>query len=118
MEQDRVFFQEQYSATSLCLFCPWREFLAGEPNRDSADQVLVRLKLHLQLRTKSLEEGVRAWRRIAEFLVEKDHRTNNDGRRAAEEPELCDRQESALENFSGPLLQLGMDLDEKERPFI
>jgi len=68
---------------------------------------------------KSLEKDVQAWRRMAEFLVEKDRRTNDDiRRRAAEEPELrarCDRQESALEDTSERLLQLEEDLEEKQK---
>ena len=57
---------------------------------------------------------------MAEFLVEKDQRTNDDiRRRAAEEPELrakCDRQESALEGRclgrTDGKLKLNLELNE------
>ena len=125
-EQDRDFFREQYTKASGFVSSVRDENAELEKQikiaTDQAQSGVSLIKTTFELRTKSLEEDVRAWRRIAEFLIEKDHRTNDDiRRRAAEEPELrakCDRQESALEEFSERLLQVEMDLDEKERLFV
>ena len=125
-EQDRDFFQEQYTKASGFVSSVRDENSELEKQIkiviDQAQSGVSLIKTTFELRTKSLEEDARAWRKIAEFLIEKDHRTNdNIRRRAAEEPELrarCDRQEGALEDFSERLLQLEMDLDEKERLFV
>ena len=125
-EQDRDFFREQYTKASGFVSSVRDENAELEKQikiaTDQAQSGVSLIKTTFELRTKSLEEDARAWRRIAEFLIEKDHRTNDDiRRRAAEEPELrarCDRQEGALEDFSERLLQLEMDLDEKERLFV
>ena len=125
-EQDRDFFREQYAMASGFVSSVRDENAELEKQikiaTDQAHSGVSLIKTTFELRTKSLEEDVRAWRRIAEFLIEKDHRTNDDiRRRAAEEPELrarCDRQESALEDFSERLSQAEMDLDEKESLFV
>ena len=125
-EQDRDFFREQYAMASGFVSSVRDENAELEKQikiaTDQAHSGVSLIKTTFELRTKSLEEDVRAWRRIAEFLIEKDHRTNDDmRRRAAEEPELrarCDRQESALEDVSERLSQAEMDLDEKERLFV
>ena len=125
-EQDRDFFREQYTKASGFVSSVRDENAELEEQikiaTDQARSGVNLIKTTFELRMKSLEEDARAWRRIAEFLMEKDHRTNDDiRRRAAEQPELrarCDRQESALEDFSGRLLQLEKDLDEKERLFV
>jgi hypothetical protein len=124
-EQDRDFFREQYAIASGFVSSVRDENAELEKQikiaTDQAHSGVSLIKTTFELRTKSLEEDVRAWRRIAEFLIEKDHQTNDDiRRRAAEEPELrarCDRQESALEDASERLSQAEMDLDEKERLF-
>ena len=125
-EKDRDFFREQYTIASGFVSSVRDENAELEKQikiaTDQAQSGVSLIKTTFELRTKSLEEDVRAWRRVAEFLIEKDHRTNDDiRRRAAEEPELrarCDRQESALEDFSERLLQVKMDLEEKERLFV
>ena len=123
-EQDRDFFREQYTIASGFVSSVRDENTELEKQikiaTEQAHSGVSLIKTTFELRTKSLEEDVRAWRRIAEFLMDKDHRTNDDiRRRAAEEPELrarCDRQESALEDFSERQLQSEMDL--KERLFV
>lgn len=125
-EQDRDFFREQYAIASGFVSSVRDENAELEKQikiaTDQAHSGVSLIKTTFELRTKSLEEDVRAWRRVAGFLIEKDHRTNDDIRRhAAEEPELrarCDRQESALEDLSERLSQAEMDLDEKERLFV
>lgn len=125
-EQDRDFFREQYTKASGFVTSVRDENTELEKQIkiaiDQAQSGVSLIKTTFDLRTKSLEEDARAWRRIAEFLIEKDHRTNDDiRRRAAEESELrarCDRQEGALEDFSERLLQKEMDLEEKERLFV
>ena len=125
-EQDRDFFREQYAKASGFVSSVRDENVELEKQikiaTDQAQSGISLIRTTFELRTKSLQEDVRAWRRTAEFLMEKDHRTNDDiRRRAAEEPELrarCDRQESALEDISERLLQLEMDLDEKQRQLV
>ena len=125
-EQDRDFFREQYAKASGFVSSVREENAELEKQikiaTDQAQLGVSSIKTTFELRTKSLEEDVRAWRRIAEFLIEKDHRTNDDiRRRAAEEPELrarCDRQKGALEDISERLLQLEMDLVEKQRLLV
>lgn len=125
-EQDRDFFREQYAIASGFVSSVRDENAELEKQikiaTDQAHSGVSLIKTTFELRTKSLEEDVRAWRRIAEFLMEKDHRTNDDiRRRAAEEPELrarSDRQEGALEDFGESLLQLEKDLDEKEKQLV
>jgi hypothetical protein len=125
-EQDRDFFREQYAKASGFVSSVRDENAELEKQikiaTDQAQLGVSSIKTTFELRTKSLEEDVRAWRRIAEFLIEKDRRTNNDiRRRAAEEPELrarCDRQEGALEDISERLMQLEMDLDEKQKLLV
>ena len=125
-EQDRDFFREQYAIASGFVSSVRDENAELEKQikiaTDQAHSGVSLIKTTFEQRTKSLQEDVRAWRRIAEFLIEKDHRTNDDiRRRAAEEPELrarCNRQEDALEDISERLSQAEMDLDEKERLFV
>jgi chromosome segregation ATPase len=115
-EQDRDFFREQYTKASGFVSSVRDENAELEKQikiaTDQAQSGVSLIKTTFELRTKSLEEDVRAWRRMAEFLIEKDRRTNDDIRtRAAQEPELrarCDRQEGALE-------QMDMELEEKQR---
>ena len=125
-EQDRDFFREQYAKASAFVSSVRDENVELEKRikiaTDQAQSGVSLIKATFELRTKSLEEDVRAWRRMADFLMEKDRRTNDDIRkRAAEEPELrarCDRQESALEETSERLEQLEMELEEKQRLYL
>jgi chromosome segregation ATPase len=105
-EKDREFFREQYARAS--------GFVASvrDENQDLEKRIKIAeeqtqtgvglIKATFELRVKTLEEDAKSWRKMAEFLIEKDQRTENDElrRRAAEEPELrarCERQEGALE---------------------
>ena len=125
-ENDRDFFREQYTKASGFVSSVRDENSELEERikiaTDQAQSGVSLIKSTFELRIKSLEKDVQAWRRMAEFLVEKDRRTNDDmRRRAAEEPELrarCDRQESALEDTSERLLQLEVDLEEKEKMLL
>ena len=122
-ENDRDFFREQYTEASNFVTSVRDENAELEKQikiaTDQSQSGVSLVKATFELRIKSLEKDVHAWRSMAEFLVEKDRRTNDDiRRRAAEEPELrarCDRQESALEETTERLLQLEMDLEEKQK---
>ena len=125
-EQDRDFFQEQYAKASGFVTSVRDENTELEKQikiaTDQSRSGVSLIKSTFELRIKSLEEDVRAWRRMAEFLIDKDRRTNDDiRRRAGEEPELrarCDRQESVLEDTSERLDQLEMDLEENQRKLL
>lgn len=126
-EQDRDFFREQYAKASAFVSSVRDENVELEKRikiaNDQAQSGVDLIKSTFELRTKSLEEDVRAWRRMAEFLMEKDRRTNEDDvrRRAAEQPELralCDRQESALEESSERLMEMQRSLEASQRMFV
>ena len=125
-EKDRDFFREQYAKASGFVSSVRDENAELERRikiaTDQTQSGVSLIKTTFELRIKSLEGDLRAWRRMAEFLVEKDRRTNDDiRRRAAEEPELrarCDRQESALEDTSERLLQMKWDLEEKQKMLL
>ncbi|KAF8800063.1 hypothetical protein BYT27DRAFT_7200560 [Phlegmacium glaucopus] len=125
-EQDRDFFREQYAKASGFVSSVRDENAELEKqikiSTDQAQSGVSLIKTTFELRTKSLEEDVRAWRKMAEFLIEKDRRTNDDIRkRAAEEPELrarCDQQEAVLEETSERMEQLEMELAEKQRMYV
>ena len=124
-EQDRDFFREQYLKASGFVSSVRDENVELEKQikiaTDQAQSGVSLIKATFELRTKSLEEDIRAWRKMAEFLIEKDRRTNDDiRRRAAEEPELrakCDQQEAVIEENCDRIAQLEMDLAEKQRMF-
>jgi chromosome segregation ATPase len=125
-EKDRDFFREQYGMASSFVSSVRDENTELEKQikiaTDQAQSGVSLIKTTFELRIKSLEMDVKSWRRMAEFLVEKDRRTNDDiRRRAADEPELrarCDRLESALECTSDRLLQLEADLEEKQKMLL
>lgn len=125
-EQDRDFFREQYTRSSAFVSSVRDENSDLEKRikiaTEQAQSGVSLIKNTFELRMKSLEEDVRAWRKMAEFLIEKDRRTNDDvRRRAAEEPELrakCDQREGALEEASERLTELEMELEEKERMYV
>ena len=125
-EKDRDFFREQYAKASGFVSSVREENAELEKRikiaTDQTQTGVSLIKTTFELRMKLLETDVRAWRRVAEFLMEKDRRTNDDiRRRAAEEPELrarCDRQECALEGASQRLLQVEVDLKEKQKVLL
>ena len=125
-EKDRDFFREQYAKASSFVSSVRDENTELEKQikiaTDQAQSGVSLIKTTFELRMKSLEMDVRSWRRMAEFLVEKDRRTNDDIRkRAAEEPELrarCDRQKNALEDTAERLLRLEADLEEKQKMLL
>ena len=125
-EKDRDFFREQYAKASGFVSSVREENAELEKRikiaTDQTQTGVSLIKTTFELRMKLLETDVRAWHRVAEFLMEKDRRTNDDiRRRAAEEPELrarCDRQECALEGASQRLLQVEVDLKEKQKVLL
>ncbi|KAF8805752.1 hypothetical protein BYT27DRAFT_6654556 [Phlegmacium glaucopus] len=125
-EQDRDFFREQYAKASAFVSSVRDENAELEKQTkiatDQAQSGVNLIKTTFELRTKSLEDDVRAWRKTAEFLIEKDRRANDDiRRRAAEEPELrarCDLQEAMLEETSKRIEQPEMELAEKQRMYV
>jgi hypothetical protein len=105
-ERDREFFREQYARASGFVASVRDENQELEKRIKIAEEQTQTgvglIKATFELRVKTLEEDAKSWRKMAEFLIEKDQRTENDElrRRAAEEPELrarCERQEGALE---------------------
>ena len=125
-ENDRDFFREQY-ATASGFVSSVRDENAELEKRimiatDQSQSGVRMVKSTYDLRMKTLERDVHAWRRMAELMVEKDRRTNDDIRsRAAEEPELrarCDRQKITLEETSKRLLRLEEDLEETEKTLL
>ena len=125
-ERDRELFREHYMKASAFVSSIRDENADLEKQMkiatDQAKSGVSLIKSTFKLRIQSLERDVHAWRRMTEFLVEKDKRTNDDiRRRAAEEPELrarCDRQEIALRDTSKRLLQLEVDLEEKDKMLL
>lgn len=122
-ESDRDFFREQYAKASSFVSSVRDENAELEKQikiaQDQAQSGVKLIKTTFELRVKSLEEDLRAWRRMAEFLIEKDRRTNDDEirRRAAEEPELrarCDRQEGVLEDTLERVEMLESELETKQ----
>ena len=122
-EKDREFFREQYARAS--------GFVSSvrDENQDLEKRIKIAeeqtqngvglVKATFELRVKTLEEDAKSWRKMAEFLIEKDQRSENDElrRRAAEEPELrarCERQEGALEADEDRIEHLELQLEEKE----
>ena len=116
-ERDRELFREHYMKASAFVSSIRDENADLEKQMkiatDQAKSGVSLIKSTFKLRIQSLERDVHAWRRMTEFLVEKDKRTNDDiRRRAAEEPELrarCERQKFALQDTSKRLLRLELD---------
>lgn len=123
-DNDREFFREQYAKAS--------GFVSSvrDENKDLEKRIKIAeeqtqtgvnlVKATFDLRVKALEEDVRAWRRTAEFLIDKDVRSGNDEvrRRAAEEPELralCQRQQVLYAKAQDRISELEAELHEKRR---
>ncbi|KAF8960771.1 hypothetical protein BDZ97DRAFT_1281923 [Flammula alnicola] len=121
-EKDREFFREQYAKASGYVSSVRDENKDLEKRvkiaEDQTQSGLSLVKATFELRVKTLEDDLKAWRKMAEFLIEKDRRSNNDDirRRAAEEPELraqCERQAIALAQGEEHLNALEAELEEK-----
>ena len=108
-EQDREFIREQYANASAYVTAIREENLDLEERvkiaEEQAKSGVEGLKDMYDVHLKTLEKDVRWWRRLAEFAVEKDSRTNDEIRqRAAVEPELrelCGRLRRALREERG-----------------
>lgn len=123
-DKDREFFREQYAKASGFVSSVRDENKDLEKRlkiaEDQAKAGVGLVRATFELRVKTLEDDVKSWRRMAEFLIEKDKRTDNDEirRRAAEEPELrsrCRRQEESLELMQERMEELEAELEQKER---
>jgi len=121
-EKDRDFFREQYAKASGFVSSVRDENSDLEKRikiaEEQAHHGVGLVKATFELRVKTLEEDAKSWRKMAEFLMEKDQRTNNDElrRRAASEPELrtqCERQQRALAADEDRIEQLELLLEEK-----
>jgi hypothetical protein len=122
-EKDKEFFREQYGHASAYVTN------IREENKELDKQAKIAeeqarlgvglVKATFELRMKTLEDDMKVWRRMAEFAMEKDSRTNDEvRRRAAEEPELrvlTARQQEDLKAAQLKLEELGAEVDEKER---
>ncbi|KAF8154419.1 hypothetical protein B0H34DRAFT_716392 [Crassisporium funariophilum] len=125
-EQDRDFFREQYAKASGFVSSVRDENKELEKRIKIAEEQtqagVGMVKATFELRIKKLEDDVQAWRKMAEFMMEKDRRTNDDvRRRAGEEPELrarCGRQEATLELAHERIEDLEAQLEEKDRSWL
>ncbi|KAF9481744.1 hypothetical protein BDN70DRAFT_875875 [Pholiota conissans] len=123
-DKDSEFFREQYAKASGFVTS------VREENKDLEKRIKIAeeqtqtgvslVKATFDLRIQTLEEDLKAWRRTAEFLIEKDIRTGNDEirRRAAEEPELralCQRQQELYTKAQEDISELEDELEGKRR---
>ncbi|KAF5310225.1 hypothetical protein D9619_010251 [Psilocybe cf. subviscida] len=107
-EKDRDFFREQYAQASGFAS------QVRDENRDLLKRIEIAeaqtaqgvtlVRATFEERVRVLEADVKSWRRMAEFLIEKDRKSNNAEicRRAAEAPELrarCDRQVAEIADY-------------------
>lgn len=107
-EQDREFIRDQYANASAYVTTVREENKELEQRVKIAEEQSKKgvelIKATFESRVAKLQDEAKAWRRMAEFVMEKDMRTNDDvRRRAAEAPELralCRRQKKdALEEI-------------------
>ncbi|KAH9476272.1 hypothetical protein JR316_0011843 [Psilocybe cubensis] len=105
-DKDREFFREQYAQASGYVTSVREDNKELEKRikiaEEQAQSGVALIKATFEMRVKNLETDLKSWRRMAEFLIEKDKRTDNDElrRRAAEYPELasrCERQKNSIE---------------------
>ncbi|KAJ3501571.1 hypothetical protein NLJ89_g9278 [Agrocybe chaxingu] len=122
-EKDRDFFREQYGQASGFVNA------VRDENRDLEKRAKIAeeqaqsgvnlVKSTFELRIKTLEDDAKVWRKMAEFAIEKDRRTNDDvRRRAAEEPGLrarCEEQEKDIDELHHHLEVIEIELQEKEQ---
>ncbi|KAF8900719.1 hypothetical protein CPB84DRAFT_1019628 [Gymnopilus junonius] len=124
-EKDRDFFKEQYAKASGFVGQVRDENKDLEKKatiaQEQATTGVAGVRMLFEARVKMLEEDLKAWRRTAEFMIQKDIRTNDDIRkRAAETPELharCARQEVALEEMQERQDELEEEVKEKKEAF-
>jgi len=122
-EKNTEFFREQYGHASAFVTNIREENKELEKQAKIAEEQaklgVGLVKATFELRMKTLEDDMKVWRRMAEFAMEKDSRTNDEvRRRAAEEPELrvlTARQQEDLKAAEMRIEELGADVDEKER---
>ncbi len=122
-EKDVEFFREQYGHASAYVTNIREENKELEKQAKIAEEQarlgVGLVKATFELRIKTLEDDMKMWRRMAEFAMEKDSRTNDEvRRRAAEEPELrvlIARQQEDLKAAQMRMEELEADVDEKER---
>jgi len=89
---DVELFKDQYRNASGFVIATREENRELEQRTATAEKQakdgVALIRATFEARIKSLEEDLRSWRRMAEFVVEKDRRTNDEIRmRAASEPE-------------------------------
>lgn len=121
-EKDRDFFREQYAQASGFVGQVRDENKDLEKKAAIAEEQaktgVAGIKMMFEARVKMLEDDLKAWRQTAQFMIEKDKRTNDDiRRRAAEEPELrarCVRQEVALEEMGERMEELEEEIRGKK----
>lgn len=125
-DKDRDFFREQYAKAS--------GFVSSvrDENKDLEKRIAIAeeqtktgvslVRATFELRCRTLEDDLKSWRKMAEFLIEKDRRSDNDElrRRAAEEPELralCQRQAASYAKAQERIFTLEADLEEQRRKY-
>lgn len=121
-EKDRDFFREQYGQASGYVSS------VRDENKDlekrikiAEDQVQIGVagvKKTFELRIKALEDDAKSWKKMANFLIEKDRRSDNDHlrRRAAEQPELlarCAHLSANVEALEDRIEELETELEQK-----
>jgi chromosome segregation ATPase len=122
-EQDREFIREQYANASAYVTTVREENSELEQRVKIAEEQSKKgvelIKSTFELQVAKLQDEAKAWRRMAEFMIQKDIKTNDViRRRAAEEPELrvlCVRQKKALREAGAKIDGLQVDLQEKSR---
>ena len=122
-EKDRDFFREQYAQASAYVSTVRDENrdlekrieISERQTRDGVEMV----RKTFETRVKDLEKDAKMWRNMANFLMEKDKRTDDEVRkRAALEPELqirCRKLEGAIEVRDVSIEQLENDLEKTRR---
>jgi DNA repair exonuclease SbcCD ATPase subunit len=122
-EQDREFIREQYANASAYVTTVRDENKELEQRVQIAEAQSTKgvelIKATFESRVTKLQDEAQAWRKMAEFMIEKDTRTNDDvRRRAAEEGELrvlCTRQKTDLTEKREKMDELQTELQEKAR---
>lgn len=120
-EQDREFIRDQYANASAYVTAVREENKELEQRVKIAEEQSTKgvelIKATFESRVAKLQDEAKAWRRMAEFVMEKDMRTNDDvRRRAAEESELrtlCRRQRKGLKDAMAEIEGLQIELRDK-----
>lgn len=115
VEKDRDFFREEWSRASGYVGSVRTENMELEKRVEIAEgkarDGIAMVRATFEGRVKFLEDNAKKWQQVAQFIAEKDARTNDDvRRRAAEEPEL----RRTIESLEGELESLNLQVESLE----